>query len=160
VGGALTRFWRVVLAESMELPDCVAARSRGLGQWQLFRHHAAQRSLPLLLNYVGPMLAALVTGSVVVEQIFSIPGMGRSLLESALVGDYPVLIGATLIYLIVLLAIHTLIDLSYLRLDPRLRKEHTEWTQADRELRQKRRAAARAAKEARKAEKEARKAEA
>lgn len=164
VGGALTRFWRAVLTESMELPECVAARSRGLGQWQLFRRHAARRSLPPLLNYVGPMLATLVTGSVIVEQIFDIPGMGHTFIDSALMRDYPVVIGATLIYLFLLLVVHTLIDLSHLRLDPRLRKEHIEWTRADRELRRKRRAAARELRRKRRAAareaKQARKAEA
>lgn len=149
VGGALARFWRAVLAESIELPECIAARARGLGEWQLVWRHAARKSLPLLLNYIGPMLAGLVTGSVVVEKIFSIPGMGRCFIDSALARDYPVVIGATLIYAFILLVVHTLVDLSHLRLDPRLRKEHTEWTEADRALRRKRRAAARAAKQSR-----------
>lgn len=150
VGGALTRFWRAVLGENMDCPECMAARARGLTEWGVVRRHAAPRSLPLLLNYIGPMLAGLVTGSVVVEKIFSIPGMGRYFIDSALARDYPVIIGATLIYAFILLLVHTLIDLSHLRLDPRLNKEHSEWTQAEREHRGRLQEAARIAREKRK----------
>jgi len=131
VGGSLARFWRSVLSESLDYPECLAARARGLNEWQVVRVHAAPRGLPLLLNYIGPMLAGLVTGSVVVEKIFGIPGMGRYFVDGALARDYPIVIGATLIYAIILLAVHTLADLSHLRLDPRLRKEHGEWSRAE-----------------------------
>jgi len=131
VGGSLARFWRSVLSESLDNPECLAARARGLTEWQVVRVHAAPRGLPLLLNYIGPMLAGLVTGSVVVEKIFGIPGMGRYFVDGALARDYPIVIGATLIYALILLAVHTLADLSHLRLDPRLRKEHGEWSRAE-----------------------------
>ena len=155
VGGALARFWRVTLLDTMCLPECLAARARGLGEWQLVWRHAGPRSLPLMLNYVGPLLAGLVTGSVVVEKIFSIPGMGRFYVDSALARDYPVVIGATLIYAIVLLFVHTVVDISHMHIDPRLRKEHNEWTVADRELRTRHREAVRAARQLRKEQKEA-----
>jgi hypothetical protein len=136
VGGALARFWRNVLAENMDRPECIAARARGLNSWQVVRWHAAPRGLPLLLNYIAPMLAGLVTGSVVVEKIFGLPGMGRFFVDGALARDYPIVIGATLLYAVLLLIVHTLADLAHLRLDPRLRQEHAEWTEAESARRQ------------------------
>ncbi len=133
VGGSLARFWRNVLSESLDRPECLAARSRGLTEWQVVKRHAAPRGLPLLLNYIAPMLAGLATGSVVVEKIFGLPGMGRFFVDGALARDYPIVIGATLLYaLLLLLLIHTLADLAHLRLDPRLRQEHGEWTAVER----------------------------
>ncbi|MFO7768263.1 MAG: ABC transporter permease [bacterium] len=127
VGGAAARFWRAALEEELDTPACLAARARGLGSLKTVWKHAAPRSLPLLLNYLGPLAAGLVTGSVVVEKVFGIPGMGRYFVDSALARDYPVVIGATLAYAVMLLAVHTAADLAHLRLDPRLRKEHADW---------------------------------
>lgn len=159
VGGALARFWRAVLIESLDHPECLAARARGLTEWRVVRFHAAPKGLPLLLNYIAPMLAGLVTGSVVVEQIFGIPGMGRYFIESALARDYPVVIGATLIYAFVLLVTHTVVDISHIRLDPRLRKENREWTDSDREHRARYRSAVKVARDAARAERLAKKSE-
>ncbi len=131
VGGALARFWRATLTEAMATPECLAARGRGLSEWATIRRHAAPRSLPLLLNYLGPLAAGLVTGSVVVEKVFSIPGMGSYFVDSAIARDYPIVIGATLTYAVVLLVAHTVVDLAHVRLDPRLRKEHSDWVRAE-----------------------------
>ncbi len=139
VGGAAARFWRAALDEELESPSCLAARARGLGSVRTVWKHAAPRSLPLLLNYLGPLAAGLVTGSVVVEKVFGVPGMGRFFVDSALARDYPVVIGATLAYAIVLLAVHTAADLAHLRLDPRLRKEHADWMELEKEDRARRR---------------------
>ncbi|MFC1545123.1 ABC transporter permease [Gemmatimonadota bacterium] len=153
VGGSLARFWRTVLTENLDRPECLSARARGLSEWQVVRSHAGPRGLPLLFNYVGPMLAGLVTGSVVVEKIFGIPGMGRYFVDGALARDYPIVIGATLIYAIILLLVHTLADLSHLRLDPRLRKEHGEWTREEHARRRRAKEAAEEARAAAEAEK-------
>jgi oligopeptide transport system permease protein len=132
VGGALARFWRATLTETLATPECLAARGRGLSEWAVVRRHAAPRSLPLLLNYLGPLAAGLVTGSVVVEKIFAIPGMGSYFVDSAIARDYPIVIGATLTYAVALLVAHTLVDLAHVRLDPRLNKEHSDWMREER----------------------------
>lgn len=131
-GGALARFWRAGLAEALLTPECLTARSRGLTEWAVVRRHAAPRSLPLLLNYLGPLAAALVTGSVVVEKVFAVPGMGSFFVDGALARDYPVVIGATLAYAVALLVVHTLVDLAHVHLDPRLKKEHADWLRTER----------------------------
>ncbi len=156
VGGALARFWRASLTESMATHECLAARSRGLSEWAVVRHHAAPRSLPLLLNYLGPLAVALVTGSVVVEKVFAIPGMGSFFVDGALARDYPVVIGATLFYAIALLVIHTLVDLAHIRLDPRLQKEHADWMVAEHARLKRRREEREAAREEARAIKEGR----
>ena len=160
VGGALARFWRATLSETMAAPECLAARARGLGEWAVVRRHASPRSIPLLLNYLGPLAAALVTGSVVVEKVFAVPGMGSFYVDGALARDYPLVIGATLVYALALLIVHTVVDLTHIRLDPRLQKEHADWMTAERAFRTKRRAEHRKAYAAAQAEKRKAKAEA
>ncbi len=119
-GGALARFWRPLLHTAMAGGPALAARARGLGESEVLRRHALPRALPVLLNYLGPLLAGLVTGSVVVETIFGLPGMGRYFIDSALARDYPVVLGATILYALILLLLHAAIDLIQIRLDPRL----------------------------------------
>jgi oligopeptide transport system permease protein len=151
VGGSLFRFWRALVVEQLESPACLAARTRGLEEWEVLIHHAAPRALPVLINYFGPLAAGLVTGSVVVEQVFGLPGMGRFFIQGALARDYPVVIAATLLYAITLLVVHTLADLAQLRLDPRLHKAHADWVEAERERRRVLRETARAEQSVRRA---------
>ncbi len=139
VGGMLFRFWRGLVTAQLESPECLAARARGLGEWRVLWRHAAPRCLPMTVNYLGPLAAGLVTGSVVVEQVFGIPGTGRLFVQSALARDYPVVIAATLLYAVALLLVHTLADLAQLQVDPRLHKAHADWTGVERRRRRERR---------------------
>ena len=75
-----------------------------------------------VVSYLGPATAALITGSVVIEQIFSIPGLGRHFIQGALNRDYTVVMGVVIFYGVLIVALNFIVDLSYGALDPRVRQ--------------------------------------
>jgi ABC-type dipeptide/oligopeptide/nickel transport system permease component len=76
-----------------------------------------------VVTILGPLTAALVTGSFVVEYLFAIPGMGRFFITAVTNRDYPLIMGVTLLYAAVLVAANVVVDLAYAWLDPRVRME-------------------------------------
>jgi len=99
------------------------ARSKGLGERTVINKHALRNALIPVVTVLGPLFAALVTGSMVVEQIFAIPGLGRYFVDSVAARDYPVIMGTTLLYALVLVISNLLVDISYTLIDPRIRLE-------------------------------------
>ena len=96
------------------------ARAKGLGRRQLVMRHVLPLSLLPVLSYLGPASAALITGSVVVEQIFAMPGIGRYFVEGALNNDYTLVMGVVVVYSAFIASFNLLVDLAYAWLDPRL----------------------------------------
>jgi len=76
-----------------------------------------------VVSYSGPMLADLLTGSFVIESIFQIPGIGVFLINSSLNRDYTVVVGLSLLYAILLIALNLIVDFAYTMLDPRVQYE-------------------------------------
>jgi oligopeptide transport system permease protein len=74
-----------------------------------------------VLSYLGPAAAALLTGSVVVEQVFELPGIGRYFVQAALNRDYTLVMGVVVVYAVFILLFNLMVDLCYARLDPRIR---------------------------------------
>jgi oligopeptide transport system permease protein len=97
------------------------ARSKGLRERVIIVGHALKNSLIPVVTILGPIFAALVTGTFVVEQIFGINGMGKHFVQSVGNRDYPVLLGVTLLYSVVLIVANLLVDITYAWLDPRIR---------------------------------------
>ncbi len=97
------------------------ARAKGLRERVVIVVHALKNSLIPVVTILGPLFAALVTGTFVVEQIFGINGMGKHFITSVGNRDYPLLLGATLIYAVLLVIANLLVDISYAWLDPRIR---------------------------------------
>jgi ABC-type dipeptide/oligopeptide/nickel transport system permease component len=97
------------------------ARSKGLRERVIIVVHALKNSLIPVVTILGPIFAALVTGTFVVEQIFGINGMGKHFVQSVGNRDYPVLLGVTLLYSVVLIVANLLVDITYAWLDPRIR---------------------------------------
>ena len=83
--------------------------------------HALKPALMPVLSYLGPALAQIVTGSVVIEQVFSIPGLGRHFVQGALNRDYTVVMGVVLFYGALIVLLNLVVDLLYGLLDPRVR---------------------------------------
>ena len=103
------------------MPDHLrTARAKGLGRRQLVMRHVLPLSLLPVLSYLGPASAALITGSVVVEQIFAMPGIGRYFVEGALNNDYTLVMGVVVVYSAFIARFNLLVDLAYAWLDPRL----------------------------------------
>ena len=97
------------------------ARAKGLGERRVVIMHALKNSMIPVVTVLGPLFAALVTGTFVVETIFGIPGMGRYFVTSVTGRDYPVIMGTLLLYAFILILANLLVDIAYAWLDPRIR---------------------------------------
>jgi oligopeptide transport system permease protein len=118
---AIARLLRGSLLEVLDAPFIRTARAKGLSPVQVLLRHALKPALLPLLSYLGPTTAALLTGSVVVEQIFDLPGVGRYFVQGALNRDYTLVLGVVAVYGGFIVLANFLVDLAYGWLDPRLR---------------------------------------
>jgi len=99
-----------------------AARARGLPEWRVVLVHALKPTLVPLVSYLAPAVAGVMTGSIVIEQIFGLPGVGRYFIQGALSRDYPLVMGVVIVYASAVLVMNLLADLAYAALDPRIRR--------------------------------------
>jgi oligopeptide transport system permease protein len=99
------------------------ARAKGLKESTVVVKHTLCNSLIPVLTVMGPVTAALLTGSFVVEYVFAIPGMGRFFINAVTDRDYPLIMGVTLVYTAVLVCANFLVDMLYGYVDPRIRTE-------------------------------------
>lgn len=97
------------------------ARAKGLPEKLVLRRHALRAALVPVVSYLGPAMAGLAVGSVVVERVFNIPGLGNTLVEAAFNRDYTMVMGAVIVYSVFLVFMNLLSDLALARLDPRTR---------------------------------------
>ena len=97
------------------------ARAKGLSRSRVILVHALPPALLPLVSFLGPAAAGLLTGSLVVEQLFGLPGVGRAFVISALQRDYTVVLGVVILYAALILVLNLLADLLYAALDPRVR---------------------------------------
>lgn len=117
----IARLMRSSLIEVLHQDYIKMARAKGLSEIAIFRRHALKNALLPVISYLGPMAANVLTGTFVVERVFSIPGIGQWLITSINNRDYPVIMGITVFYSAILLTAVLLVDLGYLALDPRMR---------------------------------------
>ena len=118
---AIARLTRGSVAETLLEPHVMTARSKGLPKSRILRKHILPIALLPVLSYLGPAAAALLTGSVVIEQVFDLPGIGRYFVQAALNRDYTLVMGVVVVYAAFILTFNLLVDLLYARLDPRIR---------------------------------------
>jgi oligopeptide transport system permease protein len=121
--GKVARIMHEGMLSAAQSEFVTAARSKGLPETTLMLKHAFRISLLPVVSYSGPMLADLLTGSFVVENIFQIPGIGVFLVNSSLNFDYTVVVGLSLLYAILLIALNLAVDFAYTVLDPRVKYE-------------------------------------
>lgn len=121
--GTVARILREGMVSAAQSEFVTAARAKGLGETTLLLKHGLRIALLPVVSYAGPMLADLLTGSFVVENIFQIPGIGVFLVNSSLNRDYTVVVGLSLLYAILLVALNLVVDFSYTLLDPRVKYE-------------------------------------
>ncbi len=119
----LGRLIRAGLAEVMQSEFLLTARAKGLSRGRAVVVHALRHTMAPVLAYLGPQAAAVMTGSFVVEKIFNVPGMGMMYVQSIGNRNYPMIMGATLVYTVMLVAFNILGDLASRMLDPRLRTQ-------------------------------------
>jgi len=97
------------------------ARANGLKEFSVIYKHAIKNALIPVVTYIGPMIAAILTGSFVIEKIFAIPGIGRHFVESVSNRDYTTIMGITVFYAFFYLIMIFLVDIAYSLLDPRIK---------------------------------------
>jgi len=121
--GQVARLFREGMINAMQSQFITAARSKGLGETELLVKHALRIAILPVVSYSGPMLADLLTGSFVVENIFQIPGIGPFFVNSVLNADYSMMVALALLYAFLLIGMNLLVDFSYTLLDPRVKYE-------------------------------------
>lgn len=99
------------------------ARAKGLSEGMILIKHALRGGILPVVSYLGPALAGIITGALVTETIFAIPGLGRFFIESATNRDYTVVMGTSLLYFTLIFLCNLLVDILYILLDPRVKYE-------------------------------------
>lgn len=117
----VTRFFRSEMIETLSTDYIHLARAKGLTKRQVTRRHAYRNSMIPVLTLVGPMAAGILTGSALIEQIFSIPGIGQQFVTSIPTKDYPVIMGTTIVYALMLMVAILVTDMIISIADPRVR---------------------------------------
>ena len=120
----IARMTRTTLLETLSADYIRTAYSKGLPEKSVIFKHALKNSMIPVITLLGPIAASLITGSYVVETIFQIPGMGQYFITSVIDRDYPLVMGMTLTYGIILIACNLAVDLTYGLIDPRIRMDH------------------------------------
>ncbi len=123
LSASIARLTRASLLQVIREDYIRTARAKGLSERTIIIVHALKNSMIPVVTVLGPMFAAVVTGSLIVEQIFAIPGMGKFFVASVTNRDYPVILGTTLLYSVLLVVANLFVDIVYAWLDPRIRYE-------------------------------------
>lgn len=117
----IARLTRSSMLEVIHKDFIRTARAKGLSERQVLFKHALKNSMTPVVSFLGPLIATLVTGSFVVEFIFSIPGMGKFFITAVTNRDYPLIMGVTLVYAVLIVVANILVDVVYTWVDPRMR---------------------------------------
>ncbi len=119
----IARLTRAGMLEVLNLDYVRTAYAKGLSTRTVIVKHALRGAILPVVSYIGPAAAGILTGSLVIERIFNVPGFGSHFIDAALQRDYPVAMGAVLVYTTLLYAMNALVDVSYSVIDPRVKLE-------------------------------------
>ena len=117
----VARLMRGSMIESLRAHHIRTARALGLSQWSIVVKHALRGAVLPIVSYAGPAAAALLTGSIIVETIFAIPGVGRYFVDAALNRDYTLVMGTVVVIAIFTILFNLIVDILYAVVDPRVR---------------------------------------
>lgn len=117
----ISRLMRGSMIEILGTNYVRTAKSKGIGERLVLARHAIKPALLPVVSYLGPGLSYLLTGSLVVEQVFGLPGIGRYFINAALNRDYGLVLGTTIFYVILILVLNLLVDIVYAWIDPKVR---------------------------------------
>lgn len=118
---SIARYMRTEMVDVLNSDYIELAKAKGDASWQVIVKHALRNSLIPIITVVGPMAVTIMTGSMVVESIFSIPGIGDQFVQSILTNDYPTIMGLTLFYSFLMVVVILIVDILYGIIDPRIR---------------------------------------
>jgi oligopeptide transport system permease protein len=122
----VARLMRGSMIEVLHSNYIRTARAKGLPESMVIRRHALKPAILPVISYMGPATAALITGSVVIERIYSIPGLGSYFVQGALNRDYTLVMGVVIFYGVVIIVLNFIVDLLYAWLNPRIRFDETQ----------------------------------
>jgi len=117
----IARLTRGSMIEVLRSDFIRTARAQGLPTLEIILGHALKPALVPIVSYLGPATAGIITGSVVIEQIFGVPGLGRYFVQGALNRDYTLVMGIVVFYGVLIIGFNFLVDLAYRWLDPRVK---------------------------------------
>ena len=117
----ISRLTRAGMIEALHSNYVRTARAKGLPEWDIVLRHALRAAVLPLVSYLGPAFAGLMTGSLVVEKIFGLPGLGKFFVNSALQRDYTVVMGMVIFFATLVIILNLVSDVLYAYLDPRVR---------------------------------------
>lgn len=121
VMATIARYMRSEMLDVLGQDYIATAQAKGLSSWKVIRKHGIRNAMIPIITIVGPLTVALMTGTLVVEQIFSVPGLGEQFVNSILTNDYPVIMGVTLFFSLLFIAVIFVVDILYGIIDPRIR---------------------------------------
>ena len=121
--GNIARLTRGSMIEALGAPHIRTAYAKGLPERLVVWRHAMKSAMMPVVSYLGPAFAGIVTGSLVIEQIFSLPGIGRYFIQAALGRDYTLVMGTVIFYSVLIILCNLIVDIIYGFLDPRVRIE-------------------------------------
>ena len=116
----ITRLMRSSLLDVMGQDYIRTAKAKGLSNFKILFKHALRNSVLPVVTYVGPMLASLMTGSLVVEKIFTVPGLGRDFVSAINQRDYTLIMGTTIVLATLIITANVIVDILYKIIDPRI----------------------------------------
>jgi len=117
----IARLTRSTVLDVIKADFIRTAKAKGLSQTRVLYKHVLKNSLIPVLTYSGPLLAGILSGSFVIEILFAVPGIGKDLVQSVTNRDYPLILGLTLLYSVLLVVSNLIVDLLYSFFDPRIR---------------------------------------
>jgi len=117
----IARFMRTEMLDVLGQDYIVTARAKGLNGFSIIIKHSLRNAAIPIVTILGPMTVSLLTGTLVIEKIFSVPGLGEQFVKSIMTNDFPVIMGVTLFYSILFIGIVLIVDILYGIIDPRIR---------------------------------------
>ncbi|MEG6566896.1 ABC transporter permease [Thermoanaerobacterium saccharolyticum] len=117
----ISRMMRTSMLDVIGQDYIKTAKAKGLSQFQIIWKHMVRNAIMPVVTVLGPLFAGIVTGTFVIEQIFSIPGLGKFFVQSIYDEDYSMILGTTIFYSVILVVMMFLVDIAYGLIDPRVR---------------------------------------
>lgn len=121
LSGILARLIRSSMLEVLKMQYITTARSKGLKEWKVIIKHAFRNALLPTVTFIGLQFGALLGGTVIIEQVFAWPGIGRLIVDAISQRDYPVVQGGVIVLAVVMVVVNLLVDLSYSLINPKIR---------------------------------------
>lgn len=117
----IARLMRSSMLDVINQDYIKTARAKGLSESMVILKHAVRNAIQPVVTYLGTLLAGILTGSFVIEKVFTIPGLGKSFVESIQNNDYTLIMGTTIFYAALLIGLYLLVDVLYVIIDPRIK---------------------------------------